>query len=85
MDLASTLPSTCARRARLELYSTTSPDALVRTTGAAWENEGGKVEVGARSLAGSSSRRGGREARGDREKEGKKDKTVEREGGSLLG
>ncbi|TGZ48770.1 Uncharacterized protein DBV15_10489 [Temnothorax longispinosus] len=35
--------------ARLKLYSTTSLDALVRTTGAAWENEGGKAEVGARS------------------------------------
>ncbi|KYM95575.1 hypothetical protein ALC62_13690 [Cyphomyrmex costatus] len=61
--------------AQLKLYSTTSLDALVRTTGAAWENEGGKTEVGPRSrreLA-TGSERG---ARGDKEKEGKTNETA---------
>jgi len=45
-----------------------------------WEG-GGRCTLSRRELVTT----GGREARGDREKEGKKDKTVEREGGSLLG
>ncbi|EGI67322.1 hypothetical protein G5I_03965 [Acromyrmex echinatior] len=56
--------------AQLKLYSTTSLDALVRTTGAAWENEGGKAEVDARSRRELATRRE-RETRGDKEKEGK--------------
>lgn len=85
MDLAWLRPYRVRALARLELYSTTSLDALVRTTGAAWENEGGKVEVGARFVG--SSPRGGQQWEreggrpGDREKEGKKEKTTEREGG----
>lgn len=47
----------------------------MRTTGAAWENEGGKTEVGARSRRELATRRE-REARGDREKEGKTSKTA---------
>lgn len=54
-------------RALLELYSTTSLDALVRTTGAAWENEGGKVEVDARFRRKLVTKRE-REVRGDRER-----------------
>lgn len=47
----------------------------MRTTGAAWENEGGKAEVGARSRRELATRRE-REARGDREKEGKTNETA---------
>ncbi|KYN37267.1 hypothetical protein ALC56_08324, partial [Trachymyrmex septentrionalis] len=57
--------------AQLRLYSTTSLDALVRTTGAAWENGGGKAEVDARSCRELATRREREAQRGDKEKEGK--------------